>query len=126
MRAHYYAHHPKRWHTLEKRSATLDAVLAYIYRKEHLRNRCGRYAKSVIDGLEKIGLVKKVESKKGIYYFSTDKSRNFKAIDFAKEFLLAFHNTEFRDGNKILVFDGDIPNGSGLIEVTEAIKQGYV
>jgi len=116
----------KRYVTAKKSSATLDAILGYVYRKKELLNRCGRYANSVIDGLCELGLLKEVQTKKDTFYFSTDKAKNFKAIDFAKEFLLAFHNSTERNDEKILVFDSELPNGNALVEVTEAIKKGMV
>lgn len=121
-----YKPYHKRYISTKKTSATLDAILAYVYRKQELLNRCGRYANGVITGLCKLGLLKEVQNKKGTFYFSTDKAKNFKAIDFAKEFLLAFHNTEFKRGSKILVFDSKLPDGKALVEVTEAIKKGMV
>lgn len=116
----------KRYITNTKSSPTLDAILGYIYRKQELLNRCGRYANRVILGLCELGYIKEVHNKKGIFYFSTDKAKNFKAIDFAKEFLLAFHNPENRQENKILVFDNDFHGGKTLLEVEKAIKGGYV
>jgi len=118
----------KRYITAKKSSATLDAVLGYIYRKQNLLNRCGRYAENVIKGLVVLGFVKKVESRKGTFYFSTDKAKDFKAIDYAKEYLLAFHNPEYRKEKekKILVFDRELPGGKALVEVEEAIKKGYI
>jgi hypothetical protein len=111
-------------------SATLVAVLAYIYRKENLFSQCGRYANSVIEGLASLNLVKKVESKKGTFYFKTEKSENFKAIDFAKEYLWAFHNASERaikQGKRyILCFDKSLPNGKDLVELEEAIKRNIV
>jgi len=113
-----------------KTSHSVDAVLAYIYRKEDALNRCGRYAKNVIEGLLKLDYIKKVSSKKGTYYFKTEKSQHFKAIDFAKEYLWNFHNAEYRqviNGKKyILCFNDDIEKGSGLIEINTALKKGYV
>ncbi len=107
-------------------SPTLDAVLGYIYRKQELLQRCGRYAKVVIDGLCKLEFLKEVHTKKGTFYFSTEKAKNFKAKDFAREFLLAFHNPQYKDGNKILVFDSQFPDGKALMEVEEAIRKGIV
>lgn len=111
-------------------SHTLDAVLAYIYRKEHALNRCGRYAENVIEGLLKLDYIKKVSSPKGTFYFKTEKSQQFKAIDFAKEYLWHFHNPEFKKiiHNKryILCFDGDFENNSELVEINEALGKGYV
>ena len=111
-------------------SSTIDAVLAYIYRKQDLLNCCGRYAETVINGLVELNYIKKITSPKGTFYFKTDKSQNFKAIDFAKQYLWAYHNTEFRkiiDGKRyILCFHSDIQNGSGLIEVSVALGKGYV
>lgn len=111
-------------------SATLVAVLAYIYRKDNLLSQCGKYAQNVIDGLVNLGLVKKVSSKKGIFYFKTEKSENFKAIDFAKEYLWAFHNTSertIRRGERcILCFDKSLPDGKALVEIEEAIKKNYI
>ena len=111
-------------------SATMTAILAFVYRKENLLSQCGRYASSVLDGLMSLNLVKKVESKKGTYYFKTEKSENFKAIDFAKEYLWAFHNTSERtikQGKRfIFCFDKSLPNGKGLVEIEEAIKKNMV
>ena len=125
-----YRHHNynryKRYITAKKSSATLDAVLAYIYRKSDLLKRCGRYAEEVINGLVVLGLVKKVENNKGVFYFSTEKAKGFKAIDFAKSFLLSFHNPGYTKNKKILVFDDELPDGKSLVEVETAIKQGYV
>lgn len=111
-------------------SATLVAVLAFVYRKENLLSQCGKYANSVLDGLISLNLVKKVESKKGTYHFKTEKSENFKAIDFAKEYLWAFHNVSERSikqGKRyILCFDKTLPNGRDLVEIEEAIKKNYI
>ncbi|MBW6487482.1 hypothetical protein [Sulfurimonas sp.] len=111
-------------------SATVVAILAYIYRKENLLSQCGRYAQNVIDGLVDLGLIKKVISKKGIFYFKTEKAQNFKAIDFAKEYLWAFHNVSERlskHGKKyILCFDSSLPNGKDLVEIEEAMKKNYI
>lgn len=108
-------------------SATLVAVLAYIYRKENLLSQCGRYANSVLDGLVSLNLVKKVQSPKGTFYFKTEKAQDFKAIDFAKEYLWAFHNASERaikQGKRyILCFDKSLPNGRDLVELEEAIKK---
>lgn len=120
----------RRYITKTKSSHTLDAVLAYIYRKEDLMNRCGRYADTVIDGLVDLGLLNKVISKKGTFYFKTDKAQGFKAIDFAKRFLWAYHNPLDRliKNNKklILCFDDEIKDGHGLVEIEFAIKKGFV
>lgn len=111
-------------------SATLVAILAFIYRKENLLSQCGRYANSVMEGLLSLNLVKKVQSLKGTFYFKTEKSKNFKAIDFAKEYLWAFHNTserKIKQGNRyILCFDKSLPNGKDLVEIEEAIKKNIV
>lgn len=108
----------------------MAAVLAYIYRKEELLSQCGRYGERVIDGLVELGLVKKVSSKKGTFYFKTEKSETFKTIEFAKEFLWAYHNTIYRqiqNGKKyILCFDSTLPAGQGLVEIEEAIKKNYI
>ena len=113
----------------KKRSATLDAVLTFIYRKEILLSNV-RYANSVIKGLLDLNLVKKVFSKKGTFYFKTDKAESFKAIDFAKEYLWAYHNPIDRqlknDRKLILCFDNEIKTGHGLVEIDKAIKKGYV
>lgn len=111
-------------------SATMVAILVYIYRKEELLSHCGKYAQNVIDGLANLELVKKVSSKKGIFYFKTEKSENFKAIDFAKEYLWAFHNVSERlvkQGKRyILCFDKSLPNGRDMVEIEEAIKRKYI
>jgi len=124
-----YKPYRKRYITAQKSSTTLDAVLAYIYRKENLKNRCGKYADMVINGLVELDLVKKVTTKE-TFYFKTEKSKNFKAIDFAKEFLWAYHNTENRilkDGEKyIYCFDESIKDGRGLIQIENAIKRGVI
>jgi len=116
----------KRYINAQKSSATLDAVLAYVYRKQEILNRCGRYANCVISGLCELGILREVQSKKGTFYFSTDKAKNFKAKDFAKKYLLAFHNPEYIDGSKILVFDSDLTDTKQLVEVEDAIKRGLV
>ncbi len=120
----------KRYITANKSSSTLDAVLAYVYRKEDLLRRCGNYANTVVDGLVDLGLVKKVTTKKDTFFFKTDKAQNFKAIDFAKEFLWAYHNSIDRQIQNtkrfILCFDKDLPNGCKLVEIEEAVKKGYV
>jgi len=111
-------------------SATLVAILAYIYRKDNLLSQCGRYAESVISGLCSLNLIKKVSSKKGTFYFKTEKAQDFKAIDFAKEYLWAFHNTSERtikQGKRyILCFDKSLPNGRDLVELEDAIKKNYI
>jgi len=116
----------RRYITANTSSATLDAVLAFIYRKQDLLNRCGRYADRVIDGLCELGLIKRVQNKKGTFYFSTDEAKEFKAIDFAKRFLLAYHNPEYTQDTKILVFSELLSDGKDLIDVTQAIKKGLV
>jgi len=116
----------RRYITANTSSATLDAVLAFIYRKQDLLNRCGRYADRVIDGLCELGLIKRVQNKKGTFYFSTDEAKEFKAIDFAKKFLLAYHNPEYAQDTKILVFSELLSDGKDLIDVTQAIKKGLV
>jgi len=116
----------KRYINTQKSSATLDAILAYVYRKQDLLNRCGRYAENVINGLCELGILKKVQNKKGTFYFSTDKAKNFKAKDFAKKYLLAFHNADYRDDSKILVFDSSLSDGKQLLDVDIAISRGLV
>ena len=116
----------RRYIAANSSSATLDAVLAFIYRKQDLINRCGRYADGVIDGLCELGLIKRVQNKKGTFYFSTDEAKGFKAIDFAKRFLLAYHNPEYKQDTKILVFSEHLSDGKDLIDVTQAIKKGLV
>lgn len=120
----------KRYISGNKSSATVDAILAYIYRKNDLINRCGTYADRVIDGLIDLGLLKKVLSKKGTFYFKTDKAQNYKAVDFAKEFLWAYHNPldrQEQNGKKlILCFDKEINDGHGLVDIELAIKKCYV
>jgi len=120
----------KRYVQVKKSSHTLDSILASIYRKHDLLGRCGRYAETVINGLVDLQLVKKVISKKGTFYFKTDKSENFKAIDFAKAFLWAYHNPldrEIQNNKKlILCFDNEIKTGHGLVEIEIAIKKGFV
>ncbi|MEA2098933.1 MAG: hypothetical protein U9P72_02250 [Campylobacterota bacterium] len=120
----------KRYVNAKKSSVTLDSVLAYIYRKQDLMSRCGSKGDEVVKGLIDLGLIRKVISKKGTFYFNTDKSKNFKAVDFAKEFLWAFHNSIDRQiqNNKryILCFDKDIETGQGLVDIEVAIKNGYV
>lgn len=66
----------KRYTQINKSSQTLDSVLANIYRKQHLLDRCGRYSETVIEGLVNLHLVKKVLSKKGTFYFKTDNPNN--------------------------------------------------
>jgi len=120
----------KRYVNIKNSSATLDSVLVFIYQKQNLISRCGRYADTVIQGLIDLKLIKKVISKKGTFYFKTEKSQNFKAIDFAKEFLWAFHNPIDREiqNNKrfILCFDKEIDTGSELVDIDYAIKKAYV
>jgi len=117
-------------HQREKSSPTLDAVLAFVYRKQDLLSRCGRYADNVIDGLINLKLLKKVQNTKGTFYFSTDKAKSFKAIDFAKEFLWANHNSSQRvtSGAKkmILCFDSEFKTGQDLVDIEKAIRKGYV
>ena len=120
----------KRYITANKSSSTLDSVLAYVYRKQDLSSRCGKYSDTVIDGLVDLGLVKKVTTKKDTFFFKTEKAQNFQAIDFAKEFLWAYHNSIDRKIQNtkrfILCFDKDLPDGCALVEVEEAVKKGYV
>lgn len=120
----------KRYIQNKASSATLAAVLAYVYRKDDLLSLCGRYGENVMVGLVDLGLVKKVDSQKGTFYFKTEKAENFKAVDFAKEFLWAFHNSLDRQiqNNKrlILCFDKEIDSGQGLVDIETAIKKGYV
>jgi len=121
-----YKSYYKRYRTGKKSSVTLDTILAFIYRKHEMLARCGKKSEEIMEGLQKLGLVKKVQNKKGIFFFSTDEAKGFKAIDFAREYLLAFHNVEFRRGNKILVFDSSLPEGRCLMDASEAIKQGMI
>lgn len=120
----------RRYIKVKRSSATIAAVLYYVYRKHELFSQCGRRGETVINGLEELGLIKKVLSKKGTFYFKTDRSKNFKAIDFAKEFLWAFHNSldrQIKNNKKyILCFDQEIETGHGLVEIEEAIKKCYV
>ena len=120
----------KRYVSKKSSSATIDAVLVFIYRKEELISQCGRYGETVINGLIELGLVKKVVSKKDTFYFKTEKSEAFKALDFAKEFLWAYHNIAdrcYRNGKKhILCFDETLPTGRGFVEIEEAIKKNYI
>ena len=126
----YKPYHKRYIQVSTKSSPTLDAVLAYVYRKENLAKRCGRYADKVINGLIDLGLIEKVLNRKGTFYFKTQKAKDFKAIDFAKEFLWAFHNTnqrEIKNGKKfIYCFDDSIKDGKGLIEINKAIKEGVI
>jgi len=105
----------------------MNAILTYVYRKKFLQSR---YSERVILGLISLNLVKKVDSKKGIFYFKTEKSKDFKAIDFAKEFLWAFHNPDNRkdiNGKQyIFCYDQEIESGRGLVLIDEAIKKGYI
>ena len=114
--------------TLHPESRTLLTVLRNIYRKGLPVN--DRYEKIVIDGLEHLGLIKKVSSQKGLFFFKTEKSENFKAVDFAIEFLWNFHNVEKRTmiNNKrfILCYDSSFETGQKLIEIKEAIKMKIV
>lgn len=109
-------------------SRTLLTVLRNVYRKGVPVN--DRYEKTVMDGLEKLNLVKKVSSKKGVFFFKTEKSNNFKAIDFAIEFLWNFHNAEKRtiidDQRYILCYDSYFENGQKLVEIKEAVKMKIV
>lgn len=119
-----------RYVTTSSPSATMSAILGYVYNKEELLSHCGRYAHNVIEGLVELNLVRKVISKKGTFYFKTDQSKNFKAIDFAKGYLWAFHNSldrQIKEGKKyILCFDSRLKTGSDLVEIEEAIKKRYV
>lgn len=121
----------KKYITADKSSATLEAILYFVYRKDELSRRIGRYSERVVNGLIDLGLLKRVESKtKGTFYFVTDKAKGLRAIDLAKEFLWNYHNPTDRvkKHNKKLIycFDSELPNGSGLIEVEMAIKKCYV
>jgi hypothetical protein len=111
-------------HQIKAQSRTLSAVLHFIYRKDLSIN--DRYSETVIQGLLALELIKQYKS----HYFKTEKSKNFKAIDFAKEFLWTFHNTEYRhlQNNRrfILCFDTSFENGQKLVEIEEAIKKCYV
>jgi uncharacterized protein (DUF3820 family) len=111
-------------------SSTLVAVLGFVYRKKELLSQCGGYSDRVIKGLIQLGLLKKVSNKRDTYFFTTAKSKSYKAIDLAKEFLWKFHNPDFnqiKDGKKlILCFDSSLDGGKGLVEIGEAIKKNYV
>lgn len=113
---------------VELASRTLISVLHSIYRKDLSTN--DRYEKTVMEGLVELELVKKVVSPKGLYYFKTEKSKNFKPIDFAIEFLWNFHNARYRkiiDGVKyILCYDSAFDTGKSLVEVKEAILKKIV
>lgn len=122
-------YNPHRAIITRKTSPTISAILAYIYRKDDLLSQCGEYAKKVIEGLEALNMIKKVSHNKGIFYFKTEKSESFKAIDFAKEYLWAFHNVSERSiiqGKRyILCFDSSLPNGRDMVGIEEAIKKCY-
>lgn len=123
----------RRYQTTKKVSPTLLSVLYYVFRKENIYKRISHhivYSDAVMDGLVELGFLKKVISKKkGTFFFTTEKSKNFKAIDLAKEYLWAFHNSLKRekkeDKRLIYCFSNDIPNGKGLVEINEAINKCY-
>ncbi len=124
----------KRYTATQKVSPTLLSILYYVFRKENIYKRIAHhidYSDAVVDGLVELGLLKKVISrKKGTFFFTTEKSKNFKAIDLAKEYLWAFHNSFKRekkeDKRLIYCFSNDIPNGKGLVEINEAIGKCYI
>ena len=113
---------------LHPESRTLTAVLSSISRKGLSSNE--RYEKMVTEGLEQLGLIKKIASPKGLFFFKTEKSNNFKAIDFAMEFLWNFHNVERRaviDGKRhIFCYDSHFENGQKMVEIKEALKMRIV
>lgn len=114
--------------TLNPESRTLAAVLRNIYKKGLPSN--DRYEKTVLEGLVELNVIKRVDSRKGLFFFKTEKSENFKAVDFAIEFLWNFHNVEKRTmiDNKrfILCYDSSFEPGQKLIEIKEAIKMKIV
>ena len=109
------------------RSHVLDSVLSYIYRKNI---ECGRYGQRIIEKLQELNLVVMRSTKKGVFYFKTDKSKDFKAKDFALAYLWNYHNESHRkevDGKKfILCFDSSLEDGSDMIEINEALKKCFV
>lgn len=110
-----------------KVSFTMSAILFYVYHKNKFGSYCGRYAQSVMDGLVGLELLKKVDSQKGLFYFKTEKSQNFKAKDFAIEYLWNFHNASRRkiinSKRHIYCFDESIDGGKGLIFVDDVIDK---
>lgn len=79
----------RRYKSVQKNiSPTIAAILGYIYRKQKMVSFSGRYGQGVIAALVEMGLVKVTNQG----YYKTEISKEFKAMDFAKEYLWAFHN----------------------------------
>lgn len=108
-------------------SPVLSTILHFVYRKESQN-----FDDNIVDALVEIGYLKKVKAKDTsiVYYFKTKASEEFKAIDFAKEYLWNFWNPTERavidDKRHIFCFHSTLPNGRGLVEIGEAIKVGMV
>jgi len=123
-------YYPKRYrkkkYDISSQSDTINSILALVYRKNCI-NRCGE---NIVDGLEKLGLLKKVISKKGTFYFKTEKSESFTTFDFAEEYLWNFHNPSKKSivNNEKFIFcySKKLSTGRGLVNIKEAIQDGIV
>ena len=71
----------------KKISQTLAVILVYVYRKNDFKSFCGHNSQDILKKLVEIGLLKVHFSKRGVFYFLTEKAKGFKAIDLAKEYL---------------------------------------
>ena len=114
----------------KKVSQTLAVILTYVYRKNDLKSFCGHNSQEILNKLVEIGLLRVHSSKREIFYFLTEKSKGFKAIDLAKEYLWAYYNVDLhlrKNGKRfIFCFDQSLPSGKGLVEIAQAIKKCYV
>jgi len=102
-------------------SHILSSVLYKIYRKN---GRCPY--EDIGERLVDIGFLAKVDNN----YISTEKSKEFKAVDFAKEFLWEYWNKPNRkliDSQRfIYCYSDKLPNGRGLVSIDEALAMKIV
>ena len=107
-------------------SGIIDSILALVFRKD-----CPNpYGTTVVDGLIELGLLKKVVSQKGTFYFKTEKSESFTTNDLVVEYLWSYWNKdkrEIRDNKRfIYCYSSKIETGRGLVEINEALEKGIV
>ncbi len=110
-------------------SPVLQTILHFIYRKKKQKRT---YDEKVVQDLIRLGYLKKVTSKDGVvYYFKTESSRDFTAMDFAREYLWEFWNKDKRkidaEGNRyVYCYSDKVPSGKGLVPIDEAVKRFIV
>lgn len=111
-----------------ERSPVMETILHFIYRKK-TKNF---YDTKIVNELVELGYLKKVVSKDGlVFYFKTEKSRDFKAMDFAREYLWNCWNPTARkidaEGNRyVYCYSDKVPSGKGLVPIDEAVKRFIV